>query len=174
MGVWIRFFHAEVVLSQTSSHRTASYNSTSELPAEILVMADIKKPKVSKSEQAWREELTDFDYQITREAATEAPFTGEYTDTETPGTYVCKCCGEPLFSSQTKYHSHSGWPAFYAPIAADSVSTKVDTSHFMVRTEALCSSCDAHLGHVFPDGPQPTGMRWCINSASLKLEEDEH
>lgn len=132
-----------------------------------------KKPKVVKSDSEWREELSDFEYQITREAATEAPFTGEYTNTKTRGTYVCRCCGEPLFSSTTKYDSGSGWPSFYEPVSDESVDTKIDRSHFMIRTEAMCSSCDAHLGHVFPDGPMPTGQRWCINSASLKLETDD-
>ena len=135
-------------------------------------MQATKKPKLKKSDAEWREKLSDFDYQVTREAATEAPFTGEYTYSKTAGTYVCKCCGEPLFSSKTKYESGSGWPSFYEPVDADSVETKTDFSHFMIRTEALCSNCDAHLGHVFPDGPQPTGQRWCINSAALKLEED--
>ena len=134
-------------------------------------MQDTKKPKIKKTQEEWREELSDYEYQITREAATEAPFTGEYTNTKTKGTYVCRCCGEPLFSSDTKYDSGSGWPSFYEPVDYDNVETKVDRSHFMIRTEAMCSKCDAHLGHVFPDGPMPTGQRWCINSASLKLEE---
>ena len=134
-------------------------------------MQDIKKPKVKKSNEEWRQELSDYEYQITREAATEAPFTGEYTNTKTTGTYVCRCCGEPLFSSDTKYDSGSGWPSFYEPVDYENVETKVDRSLFMVRTEAMCSNCDAHLGHVFPDGPMPTGQRWCINSASLKLQE---
>ena len=133
-------------------------------------MQDIKKPKVKKTNEEWRKELSDYEYQITREAATEAPFTGEYTNTKTTGTYVCRCCGEPLFSSDTKYDSGSGWPSFYEPVDYENVETKVDRSLFMVRTEAMCSNCDAHLGHVFPDGPMPTGQRWCINSASLKLQ----
>ena len=135
-------------------------------------MEKTKQPKIKKSDAEWRAQLSDFDYQVTRQAATEAPFTGEYANTKTPGTYVCKCCGEPLFSSKTKYDSGCGWPSFYEPVEDDKVDTKLDSSHFMIRTEALCSNCDAHLGHVFPDGPQPTGNRWCINSASLVLEED--
>ena len=135
-------------------------------------MEDVKKKKIEKTESEWREKLSDFEYQITREAATEAPFTGEYTNTKAPGTYVCRCCGEPLFSSRTKYDSGSGWPSFYEPVSHENVETKIDRSHFMIRTEAMCSNCDAHLGHVFPDGPMPTGQRWCINSASLKLEEN--
>ena len=136
-------------------------------------MQDTKKRKFQKSDSEWRQELSDFEYQITREAATEAPFTGEYTNTKKNGMYVCRCCGAPLFSSETKYDSGSGWPSFYKPVDRENVDTKIDRSHFMIRTEALCSNCDAHLGHVFPDGPMPTGQRWCINSASLKLEEDE-
>lgn len=136
-------------------------------------MDDLKPPKVKKTEAEWREELSDFEYQVTREAATEMPFTGEYNNTKAPGTYVCRCCGEPLFSSKTKYESGSGWPSFYEPIDERNVETKVDRSLFMVRTEALCSNCDAHLGHVFPDGPQPTGQRWCINSAALSLKKDD-
>lgn len=136
-------------------------------------MQDIKKPKVKKTEEEWRAELSDYEYQITREAATEPPFSGEYTNTKTQGTYVCRCCGEPLFSSDTKYDSGSGWPSFYEPVDHENVETKVDRSHFMIRTEAMCSNCDAHLGHVFPDGPMPTGQRWCINSASLKLKEQD-
>ena len=136
-------------------------------------MQDTKKPKVKKTQQEWREELSDYEYQITREAATEAPFSGEYTNSKVKGTYVCRCCGEPLFSSDTKYDSGSGWPSFYEPVDYENVETKVDRSHFMIRTEAMCSNCDAHLGHVFPDGPMPTGQRWCINSASLKLQEKD-
>ena len=137
-------------------------------------MQDTKRPKVKKTDAEWREELTDIEYQVTRQAATEAPFTGEYEHTTTPGTYVCKCCGEPLFKSETKFDSGCGWPSFYEPVNDENIETKIDTSLFMVRTEAICSNCDAHLGHVFPDGPLPTGQRWCINSVSLKLQpEDE-
>ena len=136
-------------------------------------MQDTKKPKIKKTEEEWREALSDYEYQITRQAATEPPFTGKYTNTKTQGTYVCRCCGEPLFSSDTKYDSGSGWPSFYEPVDDDNVETKIDRSHFMIRTEAMCSNCDAHLGHVFPDGPMPTGQRWCINSASLKLQEKD-
>jgi peptide-methionine (R)-S-oxide reductase len=127
--------------------------------------------KVTKNDDEWRSELTPEQYAITREAATERAFTGEYWDTKTPGTYKCRCCGADLFDSDTKYESGSGWPSFFAPIKAEAVDTQVDTSMMMERVEVLCASCDAHLGHVFPDGPQPTGLRYCMNSASLSLEQ---
>ena len=127
--------------------------------------------KVTKSDDEWRQQLPQDVYEVTRQAGTEPPFTGKYNDTKTPGTYKCVCCGEPLFDSATKYDSGSGWPSFYEPISTDAVSTKEDTSLMMRRTEVLCANCDAHLGHVFPDGPQPTGLRFCMNSASLDLDE---
>lgn len=126
--------------------------------------------KVTKSDDEWRSELNEREYAIMREAATERAFTGEYWDTKTPGTYLCRGCGAPLFDSATKYDSGSGWPSFYAPIDQAAVDTQADHSMMMERIEVLCASCDAHLGHLFPDGPQPTGLRYCMNSASLKLE----
>jgi peptide-methionine (R)-S-oxide reductase len=131
--------------------------------------------KIRKSDAEWRAKLDDNQYYVTRQRGTEPPGTGEYEDTETPGTYVCVCCGQPLFASEAKYHSGSGWPSYYQPVAAENVEMKSDTSHGMTRTEAICSKCDAHLGHVFEDGPDPTGLRSCINSAALKLvEKDEN
>ncbi len=127
--------------------------------------------KVAKTDDEWRGSLTTEEYQITRNAGTERAFTGVYWDTKTPGIYNCKCCDTPLFDSETKYDSGSGWPSFYAPISEDLVITREDDSMGMRRTEALCAACDAHLGHVFPDGPQPTGRRFCLNSASLHLDE---
>ncbi len=126
-----------------------------------------------KSDEEWRSKLTDHEYRILRESATERAFTGEYWDTKTPGTYQCRACGQPLFDSETKYDSGCGWPSFYEPIKQEAVETQEDRSMFMVRTEVLCSACDSHLGHVFPDGPHPTGLRYCMNSASLRLDEDE-
>ncbi|WP_142850162.1 peptide-methionine (R)-S-oxide reductase MsrB [Telmatospirillum sp. J64-1] len=125
--------------------------------------------KLRKSDEEWRAELTPEQYNICRCGGTEAPFTGKYWDTKTPGIYVCACCGNELFSSETKYDSGSGWPSFFAPIREDAVATRLDTSHGMIRDEAICARCEAHLGHVFNDGPRPTGMRWCMNSASLRL-----
>ena len=127
--------------------------------------------RVEKSEEQWREQLTPQEYEITRRAGTEPAFTGVYWDTKTPGIYNCKCCDTPLFDSETKYDSGSGWPSFYAPIDESKVVTKEDDSLGMRRIEVLCATCDAHLGHVFPDGPQPTGLRFCMNSASLSLDE---
>jgi len=127
--------------------------------------------KVGKSDEQWRAELDPERYRVLRQKGTEAPFTGEYDAVFEPGTYRCAGCGAELFESEAKYDSGCGWPAFSAPKAADAVDEDTDVTHGMVRTEVLCASCGGHLGHVFPDGPQPTGLRYCINSAALKLEE---
>lgn len=129
--------------------------------------------KIEKTDEEWREQLTPEEYEVTRLHGTERPFTGEYNDCKDSGTYVCNCCGHPLFSSETKYDSGTGWPSFFAPLDKDSVETTSDRSLWMVRTEVHCARCDAHLGHVFPDGPRPTGERYCMNSVSLKLEKEE-
>ncbi len=129
--------------------------------------------KVKKTEAEWREHLTPEQYRITREKGTERAFTGEYNVNKESGTYRCVCCGAELFKSDAKYDSGSGWPSFYQPVAADAVETESDVSLGMRRTEVLCRRCDAHLGHVFEDGPRPTGLRFCVNSASLDFEPEE-
>jgi peptide-methionine (R)-S-oxide reductase len=127
--------------------------------------------KVRKTDAEWRAELSPEQYEVLRHAATEPPFTGEYDDCFVDGVYRCAGCGAELFGSDTKYNSGCGWPAFFAPVADEAVETELDTSHGMLRTEVRCARCDGHLGHIFPDGPEPTGVRFCINSAALDLDE---
>jgi peptide-methionine (R)-S-oxide reductase len=126
--------------------------------------------KIERSDAEWRGLLSSEEYQILRRKGTERAFTGRYWKTKEPGTYVCAACGNALFTSDTKYESGSGWPSFFAPLAEDAVETETDRSHGMIRTEAKCGRCGSHLGHVFEDGPAPTGLRYCMNSASLKLD----
>jgi methionine-R-sulfoxide reductase len=129
--------------------------------------------KIAKPEDEWRKQLTPEQYHVTRERGTERAFTGKYWDTKTQGTYKCICCGEPLFSSESKFDSGCGWPSFFVPLTEQNVTELADNSYGMRRTEVRCSKCDAHLGHVFEDGPQPTGLRYCINSASIDLDPKE-
>jgi peptide-methionine (R)-S-oxide reductase len=135
-----------------------------------MVMNKVSEPKVIKSEAEWRAELSAEEFEVTRCSATERAFTGLYWDTKTPGIYNCKCCKTPLFDSSTKFDSGTGWPSFWQPISEDAVAMKEDMSYGMRRIEVVCATCDAHLGHLFPDGPNPTGMRYCMNSASLDLD----
>ena len=129
--------------------------------------------KIKKTEAEWRQQLTPEQYHILREKGTERAFTGEYTNTKTPGTYLCAACGQELFASDSKFDSHCGWPSYYEPLKEGAIDEHEDRSYGMSRTEVTCSRCGGHLGHVFPDGPHPTGLRYCINSASIKLDPNK-
>lgn len=136
-------------------------------------MTDNPVPKVKKTNEEWAKELTPDQYHITRQHGTERPFTGPYLNEKRQGTYLCVSCGNALFDSSTKYESGSGWPSFYAPLGKQAVSEHSDNSLLMRRTEIRCAACEAHLGHVFPDGPRPTGLRYCMNGTALKLKPAE-
>jgi peptide-methionine (R)-S-oxide reductase len=129
--------------------------------------------KLERSDDEWRQQLTTDQYRVLRQKGTEPPFTGAYWDVKADGIYRCAACNAPLFTSETKYNSGTGWPSFYEPVSTNAVRTETDTSHGMIRTEVVCGTCGSHLGHLFDDGPMPTGQRYCINSTSLDLEEAE-
>jgi peptide-methionine (R)-S-oxide reductase len=136
-------------------------------------MSNENKGRIAKTDEDWRRELSPEEYAVTRCSATEPPFSHPYNFEKRDGIYHCRCCGEPLFTSEAKYESGSGWPSFFQPVSENAVVESIDLSHNMVRTEVTCANCGAHLGHVFPDGPRPTGLRYCMNGTALKLEPKE-
>ncbi|EME27546.1 peptide-methionine (R)-S-oxide reductase [Galdieria sulphuraria] len=170
-----RALKSQVLLSNRSvkfPERLTVLSNKYKVYLETRTFMSLQKERQAPSEDELQKKLSSFEYHVLREGGTERAFTGEYWDCHKKGVYECRACGQPLFRSETKYDSGSGWPSFFAPIDEDAVKTRVDSSHGMVRTEALCSVCNSHLGHVFPDGPTPTGLRYCMNSVCLKLKEE--
>ena len=159
--------------SQTRSHARAKSGSTTIKLYSVAQKGFIMSEKIDKPDAEWQKQLTREQYEVTRKKGTERAFSGEYWDNHEKGLYKCVCCGTDLFTSETKFESGTGWPSFYEPVAKENVETETDISHGMRRTEVQCQKCGAHLGHVFDDGPKPTGLRYCMNSAALKFEKEE-
>lgn len=168
--LYLSLISAAALLTGCNSSRTPTTATTEATNPPIAVTEQAMSDKVIKSDEEWKKELTPEQYAVLREKGTERAFTGAYWNTKEQGTYRCAGCSEVLFESDTKYDSGCGWPSFYAPSTSTVIAEAQDNSHFMQRTEVLCAKCGGHLGHVFEDGPQPTGLRYCINSASLEFE----